>query len=237
MTARLRTGLIIIALGGFSLSACSQVSPSRPAVQAPVNKGDAARVHYLLLDGETSEAKKLLKQLLKQDPMNSTLMLLQQSVKEDPKELLGPKSYEYKVKSGETIDGLADRLLGNRFKAYQLVRYNALKTPVHLLAGQTLRIPGERPVAPKPSAAPKSPPVTDKVTPKVKEPPVARKPSFDPAAAQRVRSAGLAALNRGQPDQAVAHLQRAQSLDPANKLIARDLQRAQRIAATVNQRK
>jgi EAL domain-containing protein (putative c-di-GMP-specific phosphodiesterase class I) len=58
----------------------------------------------------------------------------------------------------------------------------------------------------------------------------------NPAAAQRARSAGLAALNRGAVKQAVGLLQRAHALDPGNAVILRDLQRAERIAATVRAR-
>lgn len=238
MIAGLRIRLIIIALVATSLGACAHTSTPPSATQTPVRKADAARVHYLLLEGETGDAKKLLKQLLKQDPVNPSLLLLQQSIKQDPAELLGPKSYEYKVNSGETIEGLSDRLLGNRFKAYQLARYNNLETPVRLLAGQTIRIPGDRPVAPKVApAAPRPTPQADKGSAKPREPSSTTKSSASPLAAQRARSDGLAALNRGQPDQAVLYLKRAQALDPGNQLIARDLQRAQRIASTVSQKK
>jgi hypothetical protein len=51
-----------------------------------------------------------------------------------------------------------------------------------------------------------------------------------------MRSAGLAALNRGAVKQAVGLLQRAHALDPGNAVILRDLQRAERIAATVRAR-
>ena len=49
--------------------------------------------------------------------------------------------------------------------------------------------------------------------------------------------ARIAALNQGNVDRAVGLLRRAKQLDPANPLIARDLARAERIAATVRARK
>ena len=63
------------------------------------------------------------------------------------------------------------------------------------------------------------------------------RPSADPAAARRARSAGLTALNQGKVSQAVAHLRRAASLDPGNTAIAADLARAERIARTVRSRR
>ena len=59
----------------------------------------------------------------------------------------------------------------------------------------------------------------------------------NPAAAQRARAAGLAALNRGAVKEAVGLVQRAHSLDRGNALILRDMQRAERIAETVRTQK
>jgi Flp pilus assembly protein TadD len=62
-------------------------------------------------------------------------------------------------------------------------------------------------------------------------------PLANPAVARQLRAAGLAALNQGNIDRAVALLRRAATLDPGNPLIARDLGRAERIAATVRARR
>ncbi|MBS0480110.1 MAG: LysM peptidoglycan-binding domain-containing protein, partial [Proteobacteria bacterium] len=178
------------------------------------------------------------------DPMNPAATMLSGSIKGDPKELLGPQSYPYTARAGDTMEGLAERFLGNRMKAYQLVRYNGLKAPVTLAAGQELRIPGEPPrpepvrrVEPEPARPVATTPVAPKprvVTPKPATP-VA--PGINPVAARQLRTAGLAALNQGNVDRAVGLLRRAKQLDPANALIARDLARAERIAATVRARK
>ncbi|HKT75132.1 MAG TPA: LysM domain-containing protein, partial [Sphingobium sp.] len=62
---------------------------------------------------------------------------------------------------------------------------------------------------------------------------VVKAPAADPARAARLRAAGLAALNQGQVARAVVLLHQAATLAPADPLIRRDLERAQRIRATV----
>ncbi|WP_262408698.1 LysM peptidoglycan-binding domain-containing protein [Sphingomonas sp. JC676] len=190
--------------------------------------------------GDRKGAETLLKPLLKRDPMNSRLLLLRDSMQRDPKELLGPDSYAYTVRTGETFEEIAERLLGNRLKAYQLARYNGVDNPSALAAGQTIRVPGAPP-QPKPSPAPERPsrPAAAAVQPRPKPatPAPAAKPVANTAAAQKARAAGLAALNRGAVGEALVQLRRAKALDPANPVIARDLQRAERIAATVRARK
>ena len=228
--------------GMLALAACSK-SPAPPtaAIPATVSTSDIDTVQALLMRGERKDAEKRLKPLLQREPMNPQLALLQNSLSGDAKEQLGPVNYPYTVRPGETIEAIADRLLGNRLKAYQLARYNDLSNPSALAAGHILRIPGTlpqpkpQPAAPRPS---RSAPAATKPKPKSAAPAAAApaKPVANPAAAQRARSAGLAALNRGNVRQAVGLLQRANALNPGNAVILRDLQRAQRIAATVRAR-
>ena len=138
--------------------------------------------------------------------------------------------------------GLAQRFLGNRLKAYQLARYNGIAKPADLAAGQTLRIPGappriEIPRRAEPRAAAPTP---AKARPAMPRPAPAARPAApitNPVAARQARAAGLAALNSGNIGRAVGLLRRAATLDPGNPIIARDLTRAQRIAATVKARK
>lgn len=240
-----RSILRLVALAGaFALAACGKTPPPKTA-PAPValTAGDVDGVQALLMQGDRKGAEKQLKALIKREPMNPQLLLLRDSISGDPQEQLGPVSYPYTVRSGETIEQLAERLLGNRLKAYQLARYNGLANPSALAAGQIIRIPGTPP-KPKPQPAPErpsrpAPAATTKPKPSAPAPapaPAAAKPAANPAAAQRARSAGLAALNRGAVNQAVTLLQRAHALDPGNAVILRDLQRAERIAATVRAR-
>lgn len=224
-----------------ALAACAKGPAPQPiAAPAPLAESEIEGVQALLMQGDRKGAEKSLKPLLKRAPMNPKLQLLRDSISGDPKELLGPTNYPYTVRAGETIEQLAERLLGNRLKAYQLARYNDLVNPSMLAAGTILRIPGSPP-RPKPQPAPERPRTAPAAAPRPKPTaptpaPAPAKPVANPAAAQRARSAGLAALNRGAVRQAVGLLQRAHALDPGNAVILRDLQRAQRIAATVRAR-
>ncbi len=237
---RFMTGL---ALTG--LAACSGGRGDRPQAAPPVvyTAAQIDTIQALLNDGNVKEAEKLLRALLKRSPMDSSARVLLDSIERDPKDLLGPTSYPYTVRPGETMTLLAERLLGNRLKAYQLARYNGIAIPSTLSAGQVIRIPGTapRPAPPprsdapnRPSPSPSSPAASK---PRPAPAPAPTKPAANPAAARQARAAGLAQLNQGNVNRAVALLRRAAVLDPGNPVIARDLQRAERIAATVRARR
>ncbi|WP_374943430.1 LysM peptidoglycan-binding domain-containing protein [Sphingomonas sp.] len=225
----------------LALADCSH-GPKAPPVSAAVRAAPSSEVDAIvqMLDrGERDPARKRVRGALKRDPANASLRVLADSIDHDPKDLLGPQSFPYTVRSGETMIGLAERFLGNRLKAYQLARYNGIDVPRTLTAGQVLRIPGEPPRIELPRKLPSAPsphpaPVA-RAKPAAAPKPVA--PLVNPAAAQRLRAAGLAALNGGAPVRAVVALRRAAALDPGNSLIARDLARAERIAATVRARR
>lgn len=229
------------AAAALALAACSHGPRTPPAATAStrVVAGSEVDAIVALLDrGDRDEAKKRVRAGLKRDSGNASLRVLSDSIDKDPKDLLGPDSFPYTVRSGETMIGLAERFLGNRLKAYQLARYNGIDRPQTLAAGRVLRIPGEPPRIELPRKLPPAPTRAASPPPRTK-PTVAMpaKLTSDPAAAQRLRGAGLAALNAGAPGRAVAALRRAAALDPGNPVIARDLARAQRIAATVRARR
>jgi pyruvate/2-oxoglutarate dehydrogenase complex dihydrolipoamide acyltransferase (E2) component len=242
--ARPRMGLALT-LAVLSAACSNTPSPKIAAGAAqPLAASEAEAIAGLLDQGERAQAGKRLKSALKHDPHNPSLMLLRDSMERDPQELLGPRHFSYTVRPGDTIGGLAQRFLGNRLKSHQLARYNDIAGASLLQSGQTLRIPGQAPRSepsrPERQAAPQSAPA-----PRAKAAPAPRaaeaaapaaQQRVDAAAAQRARSAGLAALNEGQPARAVGLLSRAAALDPGNAAIARDLQRAQRISATVQAR-
>uniref|UniRef100_UPI0035CCA2B6 LysM peptidoglycan-binding domain-containing protein n=1 Tax=uncultured Sphingomonas sp. TaxID=158754 RepID=UPI0035CCA2B6 len=150
MSSRNRIGFALATAGALSLAACSGGTARPGAAAAPPaahGTDEADAIAGLLDRGQDAAARKRLKALLKRDPMNASARVLSDSLDRDPKELLGPDSYPYVVRAGDTIVALAERFLGNRLKAYQLGRYNGLKAPITLVAGQTLRIPGEAPRA------------------------------------------------------------------------------------------
>jgi hypothetical protein len=224
----------------LALAGCGHGAPQAPqpvsAAPAPVS---IEGVIALLDKGDQATASKQLKTILKRDPTDSAARVLEESIDKDPVELLGPKAFSYTVQPGETMIQLAERFLGTKLKFYQLARYNGIQVPASLAAGTELRIPGTAPRAPEPvRTAPRAPaPATRPTRAKPAGAPAAAAPAApvaNPALASQLRGAGLAALNQGKVDRAVALLSRAAALDPGNPLIARDLSRAQRIQRTVS---
>jgi LysM repeat protein len=237
MTVRTLLRVSPVALG-LALAACSQ----GPKAPTPVSAAPAAvtvdSAMALLNQGDEAGARREVKLLLKRNPNDPAARVLQDSLDIDPVQLLGPKNYDYVVQSGDTMMGLSEKFLGTTLKFYQLARYNGVKIPAQLSAGTTIKIPGEppRPVeAPKPRPTPRPAESAPKPT-KPKPAPAPSAPAPNPAAAQKTRSAGLAALNQGKVATAVALLRRAAALDPSNPLIQRDLARAERIQRTVQAR-
>jgi hypothetical protein len=227
----------------LALSACGPgAAPHAPAsVALQVSPLDAAI--ELLNQGDEKGAQKQLKPLLKVNPNDPQANVLLESIKRDPVELLGDKSFAYTVQPGDTMVGLSQRFLGNRLKFYQLARYNRVGRPAALSAGTVLRIPGE---APRPAPPPKSVPTAEDKAPSRSKPKPqpgspagapAKASAADPATALKLRGLGLVALNQGRVTDAVVLLGRAATLDPSNPLIARDLARARRIAQTVAKRR
>lgn len=239
MTSRYFVAMV----GALLLGACSGKAPVQTA-RTPATAtvaSDADAVANLLYIGKRKEASKRLDKALKNDPGNPTLMMLRRSIVGDAREDLGPVNFPYVVQADDTMTSLAERFLGNRFKAYQLARYNGIDNPHLLTAGTVLQIPGEPPRAappprtarPAPTRAPAPAPAPARAPAKAKASAAAK---VDAAGARRAHAAGLAALNQGRVSEAVSQLGRAAALDPGNAAIGRDLARAKRIAATVRAR-
>lgn len=240
--------LAVAATLALAVAACGggpRVKSASPPA-ASVTGDELAQANDVLLAGDTGKAKKLVRDLLRRDPMNAGALLLRNAMKDDARAQLGPKSYPYAVRAGDTIADVAQRLLGNRLKAYQLGRYNDLSAPFTLTAGQTLRVPGDppraEPVRRAPAVSTRPAPATatpqrNAAPPPASTPPRAAAPAANPALARQLRTSGLAALNAGNVKRAVMLLRRAASLDPGNPVIAGDLARAVRIARTVQARR
>lgn len=180
-----------------------------------------------LRQGHREQARVELQAALLAEPNNQRARRLLSAIEADPKVLLGEKHYLYKVRPGETLWSLSQRLLGDPLLFYALARYNGIETPENMEGGRTLMIPGtprktvaaptRRPAAPKTAAAPTAVPA-------------------NPAQASRLRRSALEHMSRGQIDRAEALLQQARTLDPANTVIQGDLDRARRIQASVRRR-
>lgn len=233
-------GTIVLFGGAALLPACSQ-SPGgrapRPATVQPIDNdqqlGDAiARLE----SGNATAARKLLRTMARRDPRDARTAELLASIDAGPVAMLGTRSFEYKVQPGDRMITLAQRYLGNRFAFYLLSKYNGIAVPASLRVGQVIRIPG---TAPSPAVrAPQPEPKRAEPISKSPPPPVAPKPAArDPRRAAQLRGAGLAALNQGNPAKAVGLLRQAALADPGNAAIQHDLNRAQRLEATVRTRR
>lgn len=237
-----RHGIAIAA--ALALAGCAS-SPKPGAMPASVSNAQSIdAIAGYLNQGDVSSARKLIKSGLKRDPNNPSLALLRDSLARDPVQLLGPQSFDYVVQPGDTLADIAQRYLGNRLLTYQLARYNGIDNPMTLAAGQTLRVPGTKPVPVRRSATPAPPsaaaPPPRHSAPRAQPPKQAVAPPAaraDPGAARLLRTQGLAALNKGSATRAVQLLRRAAALDPGNTVIKADLARAERIEATVRSRR
>lgn len=234
----------LLALGLGGCSAGGGKGPASAGSQAPQASNDAVLAQTkealaLLNQGQPDKARKKLLQALKIRPGDMLAQDLLKQIDTDPKVLLGSESYGYTVKDGETMSMLAQRFLGDPMKSYALARYNGLSSPTVVKTGDVLQIPGRRrltpPIAKKAAPAPapaKKPAVTvAKPAPAKPTPPAA-----GAARAAKLRGQGLAAMNAGAINRAVALLRQALSFDPGSALIKGDLSRALRIQSTLNGR-
>lgn len=232
------TLLSIIALA--TLAACAQnpgKNPQPAMIQPPGENPELRRIVDFLEKGDEKAARKALKAASKRNPADAAVMRLLDSLSADPVASLGSKNFDYLVQPGDRMTDLAQRFLGDRLKFYILARYNGIVVPASIQPGQTVRIPGNAPptppVIPTHVTRPEQPKRSTSTRPASTAKPVTRASKIDPAQAAKLRGDGLAALNQGQVARAVILLHQAAALDPANPLIKRDLERAQRIRKTV----
>ena len=236
-------GLLVSGCGGNSGDRVKSASAPPPSAGGSwAGRNSVSEAIQLLNDGEAVRARKLLANVLKKEPGDSVARQLIGQIDGDPKAMLGSQKYRYTLKEGESLSLLAHRHLGSPIMFYALARYNDIAVPTSIRPGQTILIPGRAPPppviakpAPKPTpATPKQPaPTASKPAPSTAKP-VRR--SANAAQASRLRGQGLAAMNAGAINRAVALLRQALSLDPASALIKNDLGRALRIQGTVRSR-
>jgi len=227
---------IAVLCAGILLSACTTTATGAGATmtQAPpppvrgasagLSPGERLTLAVeLLKHNHRDQARLELEAIQVSAPREAAGARLLRDMDADPKASLGEQHFAYTVRAGDTMEGLAERFLGDRLRFYLLARYNNINAPADIAPGQVLMIPGvfHRP----------APPLTPRVTPAAPEaPPVV---ASDPGRAKSLRAAALEALNRGQVGRSVRLLQQAAALDPTSALIRRDLARAERLQAGV----
>jgi LysM repeat protein len=190
-----------------------------------------------LNDGNEQKARAELDELRLLEPDNKQAACLMRGITADPVSTLGRDSTPYTVRPGDLLGRIAQRALGDVCEFYILARYNQIKVPKALQAGQVIRIPGKVALAPEAPAAAK--PVSEPPPP----PPAASKPAApDPAAVkaaeekkrraliERHQRNAQAAFRRQDLDTAIKEWDRVLELDPGNELAQARKQEALELA-------
>jgi hypothetical protein len=209
-----------------------------PAAKAEVQK--ILRQSFDWLDaGEEEKARVELEYARQLEPDNKQVACLWRGVTADPFTALGKESTAYTVHPGESLGIIARRAMGDVCEFYILARYNQIKVPRQLGAGQTIRIPG-RVALSAPTPAETAPAPVAKPEPKpeaVAEP--KPKPTPSPEAEEKARRAEIdrhhrnaqAAYRRQDLNTAIREWDAVLAIDPNNSLAlarkqeALDLQR------------
>ncbi|HEY1392221.1 MAG TPA: LysM peptidoglycan-binding domain-containing protein [Methylibium sp.] len=172
----------------------------------------------LLEAGNEEQAKTELRRALLVNPNNDLAPNLLAQIDADPLATLGRESFAYVVKPNDSLSGIAERFLHDKYKFYILARYNDIKVPRQLSSGQTIRVPGKAPPpethrpepAPRPEA--KKEAVAVPVTP---PPPAAPPPPPEPSPGEKAMSSAQAAERAGNLEKAYGEYHRAAGLDQA----------------------
>lgn len=199
--------------------------PPSVAEQQQANK-TALRVADLLEAGNEVDARAEIDRALALDPNNKLALNFQRQMTVNPRATLGEESYPYTVKPGESLSKIAGRFLGDIYGFYLLARYNDIKVPRLVSAGQTIRVPGKapppearppreaRPVEPKPRPPQEVEPPAPPPAPPVAPPPPPPQDSLSPA--KKAYREGLAAQKVGNKDRAYQSFRQAEKLDPSH---------------------
>ncbi|MGY4828959.1 LysM peptidoglycan-binding domain-containing protein [Sphaerotilaceae bacterium SBD11-9] len=189
--------------------------PPTAAQQAQAQKA-AQGVIELLEVGNEEQARSELQAALALDPNNKLAQNLMRQMTEDPMVALGKESFPYVVRGGDTLSRIAGTYLGDIYAFHILARYNNIKVPRQVAAGQTIRIPGKAPAAsaqtprePAPSRADRRPAAEPAPAP---APAVVPPPPAEASAAEVAYRSGEAANKAGMYEKALADYKRAASL-------------------------
>jgi LysM repeat protein len=187
-------------------------APPTAAQQQQAQK-TAQGVIELLELGKEEQARNELKAALALDPNNKLALNLTRQMSEDPVAALGRESFPYVVRGGDTLSRIAGTYLGDIYAFHILARYNNIKVPRQVAAGQTIRIPGK---AQPPSAqgtrtqARRAAPAVAPTT--AAAPVVAAPRPAEPGSADLAYRSGEAANKAGMYEKALADYRRAAGL-------------------------
>ena len=222
--------------------------PGSPLPNTPAARTRAqalVRQSFELLDqGEEERAKTQLEQAVALDSENKSAACLLRGIRADPAGTLGGASTSYAVRPGDTLGSIAKRALGDTCEFYILARYNQIRIPRLLAAGQVIKIPGKVPLAPAepaptatrppsarspeparvttPDPGQAAPPAAPAVPTAAADPSPSQAPPSDSTATralieQHYRN-GQAAYSRQDLNTAIREWDRVLELDPGNEL-------------------
>lgn len=215
-------------------AAATEPVPRPPATLAEQQQAQkvALRVADLLEAGTETEARSELDRALTLDPNNKLAQNFLRQLTVDPATALGTESFAYTVRPGETLSKIAGRYMNDIYAFYLLARYNDVKVPRLVSAGQTIRVPGkapppEPPPVKQPRSEPpkhKSPKTSDKERVVVEReeaepappPPPVQPPPEVVSPAEKAYREGLAAQRSGNRERAYQQFRHAAQLDPGH---------------------
>ncbi len=173
--------------------------PAAPAQTpvTPVTMQNAQRQATSAIDmleaGQEEQALAELQRALQGDPNNRLAQSLLRQIQADPVAVLGRESFPYRVQPGESLSKIAQRFMGDLYQFYILARYNDIRVPRQVQAGQMIKVPGKAPAGAAGAAGAAAPSLVTAPTP---APAAAAAPAVDPAKAERERQAKVAAATR-----------------------------------------
>jgi tetratricopeptide (TPR) repeat protein len=206
--------------------------PSGPVSAAQQQQAQSlARAAIDMLErGKEDEAKAELQSALNVDPNNALAQNLMRQITVDPITALGKESFSYTVRRDDTLSIIAKRFMNDVFSFYILARYNDIKVPRLVSAGQVIRVPGRPPAggvdapAPRPSPPaatnpPPAPPAPAPAAPVSPPPPAAPPAPAEPTPGVKAMRSAEAAERAGDLDRALAEYNRAAGLDQAGAAV------------------
>ena len=145
------------ALSAVAPETARPVASNAPEPAAALTEATARQaldaIRQMLDLGQEEAATARLDRLLASNQGGKAALTLQRSMREDPITVHGRESFAYNVVAGDTLAAIAQRFLNDRDQFWSLARYNGVKVPRLLIAGQTLRVPGRQRAEPTPAAA------------------------------------------------------------------------------------
>ena len=100
---------------------------------------------YVLTTSEPEKGRRELLLALCHEPDDPKARDLLRQLDVAPERELGKEFVAYRVQPGDSLPGIAKRLLGDPYRFYLLARYNHLARPGEITVGQCLRVPAKPP--------------------------------------------------------------------------------------------